>query len=498
MDFKRIALLAALLGLAAPALADVPALPPTNLPVQVDAALAAAPKGTRFGLLVVDEQGKAVISLNPDQRFIPASNTKLFTTAAAYALLPGMDLPDAAGGTQVFLVRGKGMGAANVVLYGRGDARLSSAPDCVIDCLSALADAVAAKTRVIGDVVGDDTAFMDQRWSPGMSWNNFGSNDATAASALSLDSNALTVRVAPGAVGSPPLVTASGYVSIHNEAVTLEPLDPAEPNGKLSLEHSPNSRDFRLYGYMPANAGEWQEHIGIDDPADFAAWRFAQMLRERGVQVRGRVRVVHRAPDVVPGVSLVNGIAADVNHAKLGSPLASLTPAPLTQDITIINKVSQNHHAEMLLRRISVQSGNGSLEDGLAAERTLFKQAGLPREGYDFSDGSGMSTYNRVSPRAAVALLRWVAVQPWGLAWSASFPIAGVDGTLKRRFVGTPLASNLSAKTGTLNATSAISGRFRAASGRTLTFAFFANDVPDGQSAVAAMDAVLLVIAASN
>ena len=109
-----------------------------------------------------------------------------------------------------------------------------------------------------------------------------------------------------------------------------------------------------------------------------------------------------------------------------------------------------------------------------------------------------MSTYNRVSPRAAVALLRWVDGQPWGKAWYASLPIAGVDGTLKRRFVGTPLAGNLIAKTGTLNATNAVSGTFRAASGKRLTFAFFANDVPDGQAAVPLMDAVLLAIAASN
>ena len=493
----RLAVFAGLLALGSPALADRP-VPPNTTRAQVDAVLAAAPKGTRFGLLVMDEAGREVASINPDQRFIPASNTKLFTTAAAYALLPGMDQPDAAGGTQVFLVKAKGRGAPDVVLYGRGDARMSSTPDCLIDCLAALADAVAAKTRVIGDVVGDDTAFVDQRWSPGMSWNNFGSNDATAASALSLDSNELTVRVAPGPVGSPPLVTASGYVSIRNEAVTLEAVDPNAASSNVALEHAPNSRNFRLYGYIPVNAAEWSERIGIDDPAEYAAWRFAELLRERGVRIAGTVRVVHRPQDTTPGVAKLAGIAADVDHDQFGPALADLTPGPLAQDVSIINKVSQNHHAELLLRRISVHSGNGSLEDGLATERALFEEAGIPREGYDFSDGSGMSTYNRVSPRAAVALLRWAAVQPWGKAWYASLPIAGVDGTLKRRFVGTPLAGNLTAKTGTLNATSAISGRLRAASGSTLTFAFFANDVPDGQNAVAAMDAVLLLVAANN
>ena len=64
----RWVLLPLLLGLAAPALADAPAAPPASLQAQVDAALAAAPKGTRFGLLVVDEAGKVIVSINPDQQ----------------------------------------------------------------------------------------------------------------------------------------------------------------------------------------------------------------------------------------------------------------------------------------------------------------------------------------------------------------------------------------------------------------------------------------------
>ena len=104
MDWIRLAVLPVLLGLAAPALADAPDAQSASVQSQVEAVLAAAPKGTRFGLLVVDETGKIIVSINPDQRFIPASNTKMFTTAAAYALLPGMDLPDTVGGTQVALV----------------------------------------------------------------------------------------------------------------------------------------------------------------------------------------------------------------------------------------------------------------------------------------------------------------------------------------------------------------------------------------------------------
>ncbi|WP_339561271.1 D-alanyl-D-alanine carboxypeptidase, partial [Pseudomonas sp. EA_65y_Pfl1_P113] len=87
--------------------------------------------------------------------------------------------------------------------------------------------------------------------------------------------------------------------------------------------------------------------------------------------------------------------------------------------------------------------------------------------------------------------------QPWGAAWRATLPVGG-EGTLTRRFAGTALDHRLFAKTGTLNATNALSGYMIAKSGRTLTMAFYANDVPEGASATKAMDAALLLIASQN
>jgi D-alanyl-D-alanine carboxypeptidase/D-alanyl-D-alanine-endopeptidase (penicillin-binding protein 4) len=178
--------------------------------------------------------------------------------------------------------------------------------------------------------------------------------------------------------------------------------------------------------------------------------------------------------------------------------LARLTPPPLAEDLTRINKESQNLHAELMVRRVGLARGSGSVEDGVAAIEAMMSQAGVPRTGWDLSDGSGMSTYNRMAPRAVAGLLRWASTQPWGAAWRATFPIAGVDGTLARRFQGTPLERRLFAKTGTLNATNALSGYLLARSGRTLTFSFFANDVPGGGSATAVMDRVLVAIAEAN
>ena len=489
----------ALLTLTVPVLAAAPPAPVVSaaqaptLQQQVEALLGQAPKGTRFGLMVADADGRVLVSVNPDMRFMPASNTKLFTTAAALGLNPHPGHPDHASGAQVFLVRDDQPGPKDAVLYGRGDALLSSAPDCKADCLATLADAVARKTRTVGDVIGNDSYFPDQRWSAGMSWNNIGDYNATATSALSLDANELTITVRPGAVGGLAQVAAPPYLTVDAQALTTT----AGGAISLKLEHRINSRSFRLYGSIPANAPAWTARVGIDDPADYAANVFAQMLRNRGVSVTGSVKVRHQPVLDESGLNAITA-ANDMIVAGWCEPLAGLIPPPITEQIALINKPSQNLYAELLLRRIGRMNGSGSVEDGLKLERAFHLGSGIPVEGFDLYDGSGMSTYNRVSPRAMLALLHWGMAQSWGKTWLASFPVAGRDGTLKKRFLGTSLEAKMTAKTGTLNATNALSGTLVTAKGRTLTFAFFANDVPDGASAITVMEQTLLAVAAAN
>jgi D-alanyl-D-alanine carboxypeptidase/D-alanyl-D-alanine-endopeptidase (penicillin-binding protein 4) len=461
-----------------------------GLQQRVEAVLGEAGPGTRFGLVVATEDGRELLAIAPDARFIPASNTKIFTTAAAFATLEGLDRPDAAGGAAVRL-EGEGRRVPDVVLVGHGDARLSSAPDCAANCLASLADVVAAKARVVRGVIGDDSLFPDQRWSPGMSWNNIPTRSGTAVSALTLDDNELHLRVIPAAVGQPPRLDLLPYYNVDNRALTV-----AAGKTELSFDRLPGSHVLRLSGTIPAGAEPELLRLGIDDPAHYAAWRFKALLEARGVRVTGTVSTRHRPVGPADDPQRRNG--APPPRPPRPEALARLSPPPLTEDLTLTSKVSQNLHAELLLRRVGLHNGAGSIADGLAAVRAMLERAGVPRASYDLSDGSGMSTYDRVAPRGMIIFLRWIAAQPWGAAWRETLPIGGVDGTLARRFRGTALERRLFAKTGTLNATNALSGYMIAKSGRTLIFSAYANDVPEGANATKSMDAALELIAAEN
>ena len=166
--------------------------------------------------------------------------------------------------------------------------------------------------------------------------------------------------------------------------------------------------------------------------------------------------------------------------------------------MALLNKPSQNVHAELLLRRLGTVRGQGSIADGIAQVRTMLDQAGVSPVEAEISDGSGMSTYNRVTPRGMVKLLRWIDDQLWAARWRATLPVGGVDGTLASRFRDTPLHGRLFAKTGTLSATNALAGYLVAKSGRTLRFAAYANDGPGDAGSTAAIDQALERIAEEN
>lgn len=453
----------------------------------IETVLAQGPAGARYGVVVTTLDGDELLAIAPDQRFVPASNTKMFITATAYADLAG--LQQAAMGTGVRLESGA-RGAVDVVLHGRGDALLASNPGCVTDCLQTLADAVAARTRRVRDVVGDDSWFPAERWGLGMSWNNIQSRYGTGISALTLDDNEIVATITPGAIGRAPVIAASAYYQIDNRIVTV-----AGGSETIVAERAPERCLVRLTGTIGADAAPATLYFSIDDPAHYAAWRMRDLLRARGVRVTGDIATRHRPLNPFDDPAVRSGAPAP--RPPVPEMLAALPAPVLADDMRVINKQSQNLHAELMLRRVARRTGSGSVADGQAALQRVMAQAGVPAGSFSFADGAGMSSYNRITPRAATMLLGWIARQPWGAAWRETLPIAGQDGTLRGRFKGTSLEGKLFAKTGSLNAARALSGYLVTRSGRMLVFSALANDMPEGSDgqASAVVDKALVAVA---
>jgi len=190
-------------------------------------------------------------------------------------------------------------------------------------------------------------------------------------------------------------------------------------------------------------------------------------------------------------------IEAPINNRRL---LAHHTSVPVAQDITLTNKISQNLHAELLLRMLGKAfAKDGSLAQGTRVVRQFLIDTGIPDSDFFFYDGSGMSMDDRITPRAYTHLLSYASRQPWGDAWKKSFPVAGVDGSLYTRFRNSPLKGKLWAKTGTLNETNALSGYLQAASGKTIAFSILVNGHrPGSQADVPAIERICEAIAASE
>ena len=199
----------------------------------------------------------------------------------------------------------------------------------------------------------------------------------------------------PSAPGRPPTLDLLPYYIVDNRAVTVASRrhEPGfrSPAGQQPPAPHRHDRHGRRAGAAPPGHRRSGPLCGLAPAA---------LLEARGVRVTGNVAARHRPLSPGRPCDAQRRAAA---RPPLQEPLARLDPPPLAEDLRLINKASQNLHAELMLRRLGRQNGTGSIADGLAVVRAMLERAGVRRAHYDFSDGSGMSTYNRLSRAASSA-----------------------------------------------------------------------------------------------
>jgi len=442
-----------------------------------------------WGLLILDaESGQTLYEQKADKFFVPASNMKLFTTALALAKL-GLDYRFHTTLETRGAISAEGTLNGDLILVGRGDPNLSNRkfpyllkeefegpPEKV---LAELADALVAKgvKEISGDIVGDDSYFPRDRYPSGWEIDDMVWQYGAAISAIVVDDNTVTLTLTPGERSGDPVQAAIAPATrdfvVENDVAT----SAADLKADLTLTREPGANLVVVRGTLPAKTAPRKLVLAIEEPAQHAAALLADLLAERGMNIGGKAREVH-----VP-----EGAETAVTPRAV---LAEHVSVPLGDAVKLVNKISQNLHAEMLLRTAARQNGAWSTPEELAKyPEDFYSAAGILAGDVVQSDGSGLSRRDLVTPRAIAALLKYAQGQPWFAAYYASLPVAGEDGSLEDRMKNSPAAGRIHAKTGSLEHVRSRSGYADTPGGRRLIFSFLSNNLAGkNHEAVDALD----------
>ncbi len=409
--------------------------------------------GGHLGVAILDVGSGELLAAQNDHRPLnPASTAKLFTAAAALSVLHGSYRFETGlyGDTN-------GSTATKLVLRGHGDPSLATQDlwDMVQD-LKRL-----GVKRVEGDVLVDQRFFDESFVPPAFEqqpneWAYF----RAPVSALALNGNTVRMMVRPTAAESPAQVAFDppGFVDIDGAVKTAAEGTPQS----VRLELSPNGS--RLTAHVGGVIAEKDRPIGFtrrcDDPRLLAGYAFKALLHSAGIAVEGTVQL--------------GGEAAK-------SLLVLHRSRPLSQLVAELGKDSDNFYAEMIMKTLGAeQKGRpGKSVDGADIVVKYLRETGAFEEGMVIKNGSGLFDANRVTAAATVRLLRAAYRDPAiSSEFVAQLAVGGVDGTLHKRFRELKDKRILRAKTGTLEATTALSGYVLGPPGKPpVAFAIMVNDI---------------------
>ncbi len=444
-------------------------VPPPERQALVDALVSVIDRSTlKNARISVDvrslEDGSAVYSKDADELLNPASNVKLFTSAAALSAL-GVDfrfdtdfLTDAEldkdGKAKILYVRGKGDPSITTErLYG------------------IVGDLLHAGLKEVQDVVVDDGYFDAQREAPGFDQESGDKAYLAPTGAVSLNWNSIGVYLRPGlqvgdkatAEVDPP----SDYFVVES-ALTTGTKTQRHYTVKASLEKDRIRQKLKVEGAVPQDKGIWSVWKKVYSPPLYFGFTLKALLTQRGVKVKGRVKV-GETPRSARTLHVAQSETLDVILKRL-------------------NKNSSNFVAEQLLKVMGAEKKGlpGTTVGGIeVVEDLLAQEVGLARGTFIMRNGSGLNDTNRFSARQTTKLLEYMFRRfPLAPEFLSGLPIGGKDGTLKYRFEGTEAVGRLRAKTGTLENVSALSGYVQAVGGERFVFSVMVNDFAGRAGAV--------------
>jgi D-alanyl-D-alanine carboxypeptidase/D-alanyl-D-alanine-endopeptidase (penicillin-binding protein 4) len=458
----------------------------SGLPEAIDTILGdSRMEGGAASVVVADvASGEVLYQRQPTSRLMPASNTKLPTSAAAMELLG----PDYTFTTDVLTTGRRHGSVLNGDLYLRG----TGDPTALADDYDELAVRLAESgvTRVNGRLLADDTRFDSVRLGRSWAADDESSYYSAQISALSVapdtdyDTGSVVVQVSPGAeAGDEPVVTVTPkteYVDIDVTATTV----PAGGANDLTVEREHGTNTITVSGTTPVGGSGAKEWVAVWEPTGYAAAVFRDALAAHGVKVTGPTRLGRATPEGA-------------------RRLASHDSMPLKDLLIPFMKLSNNMHAEVLTKAVGHKvAGVGSWGAGLSAVSGYLKGVGVDTGKLRQVDGSGLSRMNNIPAAQLTELLLAVRGEPWYADWYRSLPVACdperfVGGTLRTRMCGTPAALNARGKTGSLTGASGLSGYVTDAGGRELVYSIVLNNYL-ASSVKPLEDAIVVTLARST
>ena len=409
----------------------------------------------QLGVIAVEmSSGRVLASRQADRTFTPASAFKVLLWAAALDTLG----PQFRFTTQL-LARGAIAGGrlnGDLILVGGGDPVLASA-----DLRDAAAAVSSAGIDVVGgSVLADQTLYDGRRWGPDWPWDATPFYYAAPIQALAIDEGTLIVVIRPGLhdgdqVTGEIVPPSLGYTISSRAVMAADPDDdPARCSRRLG------TTQILVVGRMPLGASSETSRCAVEDSGDFALRRLrfelAQARISAGTTPLGPVPpnppldYIDQGPAPAPLAQRYGGARFVWVHQS--QPLIQLMHTMLTN--------SDNFIAEHILKMLAVKSleQRGSFIGGATVEQRFAVRIGISKDSIDILDGSGLSAADRITPRALVTILRWTAQQPYGAAFIAALPRAGLEGTLANRLVGTDAVGRVHAKSGYMQHTVTLAG----------------------------------------
>lgn len=453
----------------------------------------------QWGIAVLDQRGRLVFGRNADRMFMPASNAKLIVTSTATVVLG----PESTVRTPVYATGTTQDGTleGDLILAGRGDPTWSghcfetdtlAVGACVADPFAVFGPVAAALRargvrRIAGAVVGDGSWFEPLAVHPTWENDDLVWGYAAPVTALGFNENLVAVLVEPTLPGSPARLAIEpdlGGLAVVNRVVTVG------PEGRTDVSWRREGLVAIAEGTIRTGGRPDRSELAVPDPSRFAALALRRVLADSGIEVLGGVR------------STADSTA--YASARSGPPVAVIVSRPTRDWVFRILNVSQNWIAEMLLKRLGREAGTGgSWQAGLAVERRfLIDSVALDSTQFLLHDGSGLSAKNAVSPLTFVRLLDFMRKDRRFAAFAAGLPQAGAVGSLRSRYLETPLAGRVRAKTGSIGQVNTLSGFILPeAPGRLpcRTFSVQANHHGlGGRTMIQAIDSVVVAIGAQT